>query len=112
MPCDSIVLNSVLLEAVKDHDLLLKGLQAEFGYVDHNLGAKTQTPWFRFYVDGTQVTLSGGRASAGLDESALQQVVGRVKQAYSREVVASAAKRFGWAIKKGPNANRFSVVKR
>jgi hypothetical protein len=114
MPCDSIVLNTVELEvAQKNPDLLLKALQEEFGYVDHNLGAPEGTRrWFRFYVDRATVTYDGGELRSSLPERRLKEIVGRIKQGYSRAAAISGAKKFGWTIKAGKDKNTFQVVKR
>jgi len=115
MPCDSIVLNTVELEvASKNEDILLEALKDEFGgYVDHNLGAAPGTRrWFRFYVDGVQVTFDGGKLVSSLPEAKLQKVVGRIKQAYGRGAAKSAAKKFGWTVKAGKDKNKFEIVKR
>lgn len=105
MPCDSVVLNTVELDKVGDHDLLEKALQGEYGAVQRN------GTTFSFIADGYRVTIRNGRASSEMREGSLQQVVGKVKQSYSREAVKMAAKRFGWMIKPGKDANHFQVVK-
>jgi len=105
MPCDSVVLNTVELDKVGDHDLLEKALAGEFGTVRRN--GTTMT----FTYQGRTVTIRNGRAESSLSESTLQQLVGQVKQAYSREAVHMAAKRFGWMIKPGRDKNNFTVVK-
>lgn len=107
MPCNTVVTNTVKLENVKDHDLLERALRAEFADVTR------AGDLLRFRVPGAGywVELFKGRATSRLPESQLQAVVGRVKQAYAREAVQAAAKRFGWAVVKGADANNFQLRK-
>lgn len=107
MPCDQVITNTVLLEKVADLDMLARAIQAEFGNV-----IRRNNDRFLFNADGQAVTLDAGRATSRLSPEALGAVVGRIKQAYSREVVQMAAKRFGFAVKKGVDANHFHVVRR
>ena len=108
MPCNSVITNSVDLEKIGDHDLFEKALLAMFGQgrvrrVGNN---------FTFNVDGVPVSIVAGRASSSLPESRLTELVGQVKQAYSREVVKFAAKRFGWAVQQdGADAFAFTLTK-
>ncbi len=98
MPCNTIVVNKVAIDKVPDKDLLLKALQKEFGYVDHNLGAAAGAErWFKVEVKGRPVFLRGERVESSLPQAELLDVVGRAKRAYSAQVMAAAAKRFGWA---------------
>jgi len=106
MPCNTIQTNTVNLEKCPNHDLLEKALRSEFERFESRSGDR-----FTFYAEGQLVTLVNGRATSRLDEQSLQRVVGRVKQAYSREVVKFACKRFGWATEKGLDANNFFIRK-
>ena len=106
MPCNTVVTNTVELANIKDQDLLMKALVAEFGVVDRR-GDR-----FAFRVNGADVSIERGRASSYLPEADLGKIVGRVKQSYSREAIKMAAKRFGWAVVPGADANHFQVVKR
>lgn len=105
MPCNSVVLNTVELDKIADHDLLEKALKAQYGQV-----YRTGTT-MSFMVAGRRVTIRNGEAESDMSTGALQKLVGDVKQAYSREAVKMAAKRFGWIIKPGKDANHFQVIK-
>jgi len=106
MPCNTVQTNAVNLEKVENHELLEAALKSEFGPNVYRTGAR-----FIFTVDGQQVVVDRGVANSRLGAGRLQEVVGRVKQAYSREAVKLAAKRFGWGIEKGTDANNFFVRK-
>lgn len=106
MPCNTVQTNTVELKNVKNHSLLERALKAQFGEQSTHHGAGR----FTFMAEGQWVTIDGGVAKSRLDESVLQEVVGRVKQAYSRKAVATAAKRFGWAVN-WTDANNFTVKK-
>jgi len=106
MPCDTITTTSVALENVKDLDVLRRAAAAEFGSceaagVDH----------LRFTAYGYTVDIRRGRASSVMSPGRLGEVVGRVKQAYAREVVTAQARRFGWTVVKGADANHFQIRK-
>ena len=103
MPCNTISTNTVDLEKVQNLDLLEAALRSEFGAVQR-VGDR-----FRFNVGGRQVVIENGRATSGMSTADLQVVVGRVKQAYSRQAVTLAAKRFGWSTFKGADVNHFSI---
>lgn len=106
MPCNTVQVNTVELEKVKDLDLLEKALREEFGSVDR-LGDR-----FNFVVEKYwRVTLKDGRAVSSLSRDGLERAVGRVKQAYSREAVRFAARRFGWVVEKSTDPNVFYVRK-
>lgn len=107
MPCDTVRTNSLRLEtALKNEMLLEKGLQAEFGSV-----RKIADGRYVFAVDGVQVTMNGVNFQSTLSASRLGEVVGRVQQAYSREAVKTAAKRFGWVAKWEKNdVNAFTLT--
>ena len=98
MPCNTVILNSVDLEnANMNHDLLMKALVALYGE------SVTRRAWEQttliFTVNGREVTLRNGQLTSSLSATQLQEVTGKIKQAYSKEVVKYAAKRFGWAVK-------------
>lgn len=105
MPCYSVVLNSVELDKIGDHDLLEKALKEQYGDVYRRGEA------FDFVANGYSVTIRSGEARSQMDTAQLQAVVGEIKQAYSRQTVYSAAKRFGWTVKKGKDLNNFVIVK-
>jgi hypothetical protein len=108
MPCDSIRTNSLRLEtALKNEALLEKGLFVEFGKSVRKLG----TGRYAFSVDGMTVTMDGVNFRSTLSESRLGEVVGRVQQAYSREAVKAASKRFGWVAQFDKNdVNAFTLT--
>lgn len=109
MPCNSITTNTVELENVKDMDLLKKALKAEFpGGIVH----ARKSADLIFQADGRECTISGGAVYSTHGRAALEAITSRVKQSYAREAVALAAKRFGWAVVKGADANHFQLVKR
>lgn len=88
MPCDTIQTMSVNLGKV-DRELLAQAL--------------TQLGITRWELKGETLTVQGRRVS---DELAKQ-----IKVAYSRQVVLSQAKRFGWTMKEVA-ANKWEVVRR
>lgn len=106
MPCNQVVTNTVELEKIGNLDLLNLAIESEFG-TQHGHAASH----FRFAVDGYTVDIRGGRVTSAMPRDRLERVVGRVKQAYSREAVKFAAKRFGWAVEKGADPNNFHIRK-
>lgn len=106
MPCNTVQTNTVELGKITAFDLLEKALKEEFGHASRHGSDR-----FMFAVDGRAVQLQGGRATSTLPRERLEVVVGRVKQAYSRESVKFAAKRFGWAVEKGADPNNFYIRK-
>lgn len=107
MPCNTVQTNTVKLEkALENESLLEKGLNAEFTHV-----RKIRPGVYAFRADGYDVTMNGPAFQSTLSASRLGEVVGRVKQSYSREAVKLAAKRFGWTIEKGADVNHFTIVK-
>ena len=109
MPCWTVQTNTVELSNVTDIDVLHDALKADdmFGSVGRSGGV------VGFTKGGYRVALRNGRAESLMPTAALEKTVGEVKQAYSRHVVELAAKRFGWAVKKGgADRNRFALVKR
>lgn len=111
MPCNTIQTNVVDLRNVKDHDLLEKALQSEFNSVSRSGFIRAPGGRFVFTAGGSTVALENGRATSRIPADQLQKVVGRVHQAYAREAVKHAAKRFGWVVEKGADANNFSIRK-
>ena len=76
MPCDTVAIASIKLGAVDP--ALLKLAMDGLEYGDWRL-------------NGDKLVIRGKRASDALTAS--------VKRAYSKQVVLSQAKRFGWAVK-------------
>jgi hypothetical protein len=105
MPCNSVSTSTVELEKLPDFDLLEAALTSEFTHT-YRAGGR-----FVFTADGKQVVLENGRATSRLPEAQLGAVVGRVKQALTREAIKAAAKRFGWTVTKGTDANHFAITK-
>lgn len=89
---------------MKDLDLLEKALRGEFGEVWNPRDGRLAVT-----ADGYRVTLAGGQATS--QHPRLGAVVGRVKQAYARTAVQAQAKRFGWTVIKGADANHFQIRK-
>lgn len=122
MPCDTVITNTVDLGKVAaDHpELLEAALRTEFGAVTVRgqkistlHGERDQRAEFIFDVDGKRVVLQGGRATSLHAESRLQEIVGQVNQAVSRQAVGLAAQRFGWSVKYTNVAKtKFQLVKR
>jgi hypothetical protein len=105
MPCNTVQTNTVDLEKIPNLDLLEVALTSEFTHT-YRAGGR-----FVFTADGKQVVLENGRASSKLSASQLGEVVGRVKQALTREAIKTAAKRFGWTVTKGADVNHFAIQK-
>jgi hypothetical protein len=103
MPCNLVTTNTVELARVQDQDMLGRALAREFGVIERSTGR------WEFTVDSYSVVLTDGRASSRMPQARLGAVVGRIKQAVSREAVTTAAKRFGWSVQPGADANHFSV---
>lgn len=108
MPCNTVVTNTVVLGEVaqKHPDLLEAAIAGEFGKVTRLQGI------FSFQYQGYVVRVGGGRATSQMPENRLQEVVGRVNQAVARTAVKTAARRFGWTVVPGADANHFQVVKK
>jgi len=93
MPCDSIQTSTLVWSAQTDPALLRKALEAEgFQVRDHG----DRIFFDKHYVQGTFFKATGqmvhtGRYSEEMDEASL-------KRAYSKEVVESQARKFGWKI--------------
>jgi DNA-binding TFAR19-related protein (PDSD5 family) len=93
MPCNSIVYNTVELEHdALDSSLLEAALKSRFDRVRLAIGRNA----FVWNVDGALVSLNNGKLTSTLPESRLQEITGQIKQAYGKEAVKYAAKRFGW----------------
>lgn len=108
MPCNTVITNTVELKNVKNHNLLHAALRAKYGEGNvEKLGDST----FRFKTGGYAVVITDGVASSRMGEEALQGVVSQVKQAYARKAVEVAARRFGWTVAKGLDANNFYIQK-
>ncbi len=106
MPCNTIQTNTVKLEtALKNEALLEKGLASEFGSY-----SKSSAGRYSFHVDGATVYMDGPAFRSTLSASRLGAVVGRVQQAYSREAVKMAVKRFGWVTEKSADPNVFTIT--
>lgn len=106
MPCNTIVTNTVELNNPNmDPALMEAAIREAFGNVSR-YGER-----FTWRVDGYNVELSGGRLRSQLDATRLQDITGRVKREYSKEVQKFAAKRFGWALKFGADGYTFEMTK-
>jgi hypothetical protein len=106
MPCNTIQTNTVDLEKVPNLDLLHAALASEFGSNFSRVG-----PRFILMDAGRRVIIENGRATSSMGTADLGAVVGRVKQALTREAIKTAAKRFGWTVTKGADANHFAIQK-
>lgn len=109
MPCDSIILNRVELK-LADKDFLKKALE-RLGV--QNLRESGNT--FTFQHDGNQYTLGGGKLTGrnvyGGDR-AVGKFADKIKQAYSRVTVETAANRYGWLTQDSDDPNKFTAIKR
>jgi len=104
MPCDSIVLNEIEFQAT-DRELLKKALE--------ELGINV----LRTLRDGTIVfrtqSWSNGRITNDkiiIDEREAD-IVDKIKQRYSMQVVKAAAKRFNWNVKQ-TSPNKLQITRR
>lgn len=90
MPCDSVILNSVNLE-LADKDILASAIENMGGRMIGN----------RIMVPNGSFQLSGGKLTG--DERTVGETADKIKQAYSRETVNRAARRYGWQQKQVGN---------
>jgi hypothetical protein len=105
MPCDSVITNTVVIENVKDHDILLRAL-TPFG------GVKVREGHLRFFVNGTAVDFKDGQLTSRLPAAQLGAVLDVVKQGYSHEIVEFSAERFGWSVEWDENdSSQFTINK-
>lgn len=102
MPCDSIVLNQVELELANE-ELLMTALE--------NM---TESKVVKY---GNVITFNYGGNSYRIDNKKLicpkgyEGTADLIKQAYSKEVVTRAAKRFGWNMKQ-VKQNKFMLTRK
>ncbi len=100
MPCNTVVTNTVELSLKTDPEIMLKALQATYGYVDHNAAVPDVAKrWFRFESGRYTVTIDGMKVSSQMPEAQLLEQVGIIKQSYAVAAMQASAKRFGWAMK-------------
>jgi hypothetical protein len=101
MACESIVLNSVNVGRLNPK--LLDRALAALGWTSHGYGLISLN-------DGRRITIRGASIAGSLSDEELAQVAGRLKQAYSAEVVKATATRNGWALRQ-TGAFAYEVVK-
>ncbi len=103
MPCYEERKITLKFEAA-NLDLLTKALES-MGY-----SVKRQGERLAFFGDEGSGTFQAGTITA---TSTMEEKLGGLKQAYSREVVKFAARKFGWNVKAQPgNANKMVVTRR
>jgi hypothetical protein len=105
MPCYERRITTVVLETAH-LDLLEKALQTLGAVTRH--GASMTLRHSATY--GTKVEIKDGKVS--LDEN-YKYIVDEIKQAYAKQVVRAAAKKFGWHVKEdNHNKNKMTVGRR
>lgn len=104
MPCDQVRMMDVQFGEQTDHGLFAEALK-EMG--------------FNVSVSGNQVTFTRGYQTGYMRDGRLsipQEMQGQVstmKREYSKQVVKSAAKRFGWALQQDKqNEYKFIATRR
>ncbi len=99
MPCDSVVLNQVDFTSAKGFEPLLKEALTTMGY---RLLTGSDVIRFRDLETGTWCSFQNGTFTVpeGFDVDA-------VKQEFSKVVVKTAAKKFGWPLKE--NGNKLTI---
>lgn len=103
MPCDSIILNRVNL-SVANMQLLFDALETMGADQIKIVGKNAQ-----FILDGNLYRIQNGQL-VGSDRN-LGAMADRIKRAYSKQCVTSAAKRFGW-IEKDATETTSTLIKR
>jgi hypothetical protein len=103
MPCYERRITTVVLETAH-LDLLEKALQTLGQTTRHGASMTLYTR------NGVKAEIKGGKVS--IDEQDIK-VVDQIKQAYAKEVVRAAAKKFGWHVKEdNHNKNKMTVGRR
>jgi hypothetical protein len=108
MPCDQIIRNSVEL-SIADRELLKRALEADGLTFTESNGVLFVT-----YQDaaGRTRNLQIAKDRVNLDNGE-EHMADRIKRAYAVETVKTAAKKFGWQIKKTTaDSRKFAVLKR
>jgi hypothetical protein len=103
MPCDTIILNRVDLN-LADRGILRAALGKMPGVT--NVVAFGET--ISFDRHGLGYSIRAGKLVGPGEVGALAD---EIKQAYSREIVAQTAKKYGWQVKQ-KSPNKFEVIKR
>lgn len=96
MPCDSVILNQISFDTASGHEDILAEALRELGYTVHQYGKS-----LNFYKAGVSGTYSNGQFSTANSAEALN--VDQIKQSFGRNVVKTAARKFGWSYKEQPN---------
>lgn len=111
MPCDSIRTISVDLSAMGRIDAnLFAAAMRDIGLASAVRNGQDGKPEIVYFGSGEWINVRTGQSqlAAGRDVNA-------IKRAYSRQVVVSQCKRFGWAFKESTNEAgqvQFTVTKR
>lgn len=100
-PCDSITYNTLELKAA-DRELLIAALK-ELGFevADHGRVLNASRGGLSVAIRDGQVRVQAG----------YEQVVRDIRAGYSRQVVRSASRKFGWALKQ-TQQNKFVAQRR
>jgi hypothetical protein len=96
MPCNTVLTNTVKLDAEKvQFDLLVKAVSKLYGGVSADAARKTM----RWGFGSSAVSYEAGNFTSRMSESTLQDLVAGVKQEYAAQVIAKNVLRFGWVYK-------------
>ncbi|MCI0604376.1 hypothetical protein L0156_15370 [bacterium] len=101
MPCNLIRLTTVQLTAA--HPTLLKSAVESLGYKVEEVNGCLYC-----YGHGRSFRIANGEITVGANDLA---VVNEVKRAYSKKVVQTAARKYGWNLKRIPG-NKVRATKR
>lgn len=113
MPCWTVQTSTLKLENADE--TLLRAALEKLGFTNIHLNAYGARMTADRFSDGVSVKLlQDGRVQATASRAAvgtLDKVGSEVSRAYSREVVYSTAKRFGWTVK-ATGEDEFQVMRR
>ena len=107
MPCDSIIRNSINFENAKGHEDILADALRELGYS----AAQYDNGVIRFFGHGHSGTYANGQFNTTENRYSRKFDVDQVKQAFGRNTVKAACRKFGWTMKE-TEPNKFKITRR
>lgn len=103
MPCDSIQTNQIDFKIVNRETLVSVLKAMGFEHIAKNGEA------LDFYAGGQRYQISRGQLVGYGNVGILAD---KIKQAYSRQTVMQAAKRFGWSVEENKVTGKLNITKR
>lgn len=103
MPCDSIILNQVNLE-LANMDVLMSALEQMTKTKVVSYGTT-----IAFNYEGQSYRITNGKL---ICPQGYESTADKIKQAYSKECITRAAKRFGWTVKSTKDKNKFQIQRK